>query len=74
MDLIANCIRLNGLMFYTCNRNLIAEYALVRTAGVGEENGDDEWAGSGFLSLVAGHWSLVPGLWSLWQLAACLSL
>ena len=61
MDLITNCIRLNGLMLYACYRDLVAEYALVRTAGVGEENGDNEGTGSGFLSLVAGHLFLASG-------------
>ena len=65
MDLITNCIRLNGLMFYACYRDLVTEYALVRTAGVGEENGDNKGTGPGLLSLVAGHFSMVPGNWSL---------
>jgi hypothetical protein len=52
-------------MFCACNRNLIAENALVGTAGVGEENGDNEGAGSGFWSLAAGLWSPVTGHWLL---------
>ena len=67
MDLITNFIRLNGFIFCACNRDLITEYALVRTAGVGEENGDNEGTGSGcwmldarYRFLVPGHFSLVP--------------
>ena len=39
---------------------LVAEYALMGTAGVGQEDGDNEGAGSGFWMLVRGvdwvHW------------------
>jgi hypothetical protein len=33
----------------------------VRTAGVGEENGDNKGTGPGFWFLVTGHWFLVTG-------------
>ena len=53
MDLSANSIRFNGLVFYARYRDLIAKYALVRTAGVGEENGDYKWT---LLLLVTEVW------------------
>ena len=56
MDLNTDFIRRKGLIFCACDRNLITENALVGTAGVGEENGDNEWSDSGFWSLVTGHW------------------
>jgi hypothetical protein len=64
-DLTAELIRSNRILFYARNRLLIAENALVGTAGVGEENGDNEWPGSGFWPLVTGHWLLVSGCWLL---------
>jgi hypothetical protein len=61
------------------NRNLIAKDTLVRAAGVGEEDGDDEGAAAGCwvldagfwmldtrcLFLVSGHWFLLTAYWSL---------
>ena len=52
---MAELIRFNRFLFGTRNRNLIAKDTLVWTAGVGQENGDDEGA-------VAGCWMLVRGV------------
>ena len=62
MDLITNCVRLNGRMFYARYRDLVTEYTLVRTAGVGEKNRDDKGAAAQCWILVSGHWSLVAGI------------
>jgi hypothetical protein len=42
-DLTAELIRANRILFYARNRNLIAEDTLMRTAGVGKENGNHKW-------------------------------
>ena len=69
----------NRILFYARNRHLIAEDTLMRTAGVGDKNRDDEGAaarswipdpGYSILDtrcriLEARYWFLVPGPWSL---------
>ena len=42
---------IDGLWHRTRNRNLIAKDTLVRATGMGQEDGDDEWAGSGCWTL-----------------------
>jgi hypothetical protein len=46
--------RSDPLRFCTRNRNLIAKNTLVGATGMGDENRDDEGAGSDFWSLVFG--------------------
>jgi hypothetical protein len=52
---------MDGLLPGPRDRYLIAKDALVRAAGVREENGDDKGSGSRFWSLVPGHLSLFSG-------------
>jgi len=47
MNLRTDLIRIDGILPSTCNRNLVAKDTLVRAAGMGQEDGDDEGAGSG---------------------------
>jgi hypothetical protein len=54
MNLRTDLIRIDYLLHTTCNQNLIAKDTLVRTAGVGEKNWDDEGAVAGCSMLVRG--------------------
>ena len=44
---------------------LVAEYALMGAAGVGEEDGDDKWPISRLLLLVHGFWIFDARYWML---------
>jgi len=65
MNLRPNLIGIDCRLVAAGNRNLIAKDTLVRTAGVGQEDGDNEGAGSGCWILDAGCSMLDTGCWFL---------
>ena len=61
MNLSFDLIYINCFLDTAGNRNLIAEDALVRAAGMGKEDRDDEGADAGRWMLDAGCWLLDAG-------------
>ena len=65
MNLGTDLIRVDRRAGAAGNRNLVAENTLVRTSGVGQEDGNDEGAFSGSRVLDTRCWILVIGCWML---------
>ena len=65
MNLSFDLICINCFLDTAGNRNLIAEDALVRAAGMGKEDRDDEGADAGCCLLAACCWLLATGYWLL---------
>ena len=55
----------DGTFLLAGDRFLIAKYALVGAAGVGQEDGDDKGPVSGYWILDPGSWILDAGYWIL---------
>ena len=56
----------DGFFFFAGDGFLVAKYALMRTAGVGQKYRDDEWAVLGSWMLDAGCFLLDTGYWILY--------
>ena len=65
MDLRTDLIGINCPLDAAGDRNLIAKDTLVRAAGVGEKDGDNERTISGCWLLGTGLWFLASGYWLL---------